>query len=69
MRPTAARLLHILVPVKRCDETIGNSNSFGATDGTQVCRLCGEDPRQPSTDGNRHQREALDGAPLEFSLS
>ncbi len=30
---------------------------------SQVCRLCGQDPRQPPTDGDRHQREALHGTP------
>jgi hypothetical protein len=28
---------------------------------SQVRRLCGQDPCQPATDGNRHQREALHG--------
>lgn len=29
----------------------------------QVRRLCGQDPRQPSTDGDRHECEALYGTP------
>jgi hypothetical protein len=38
---------------------------------SQVRRLCGQDPRQPSTDGDRHEREALHGAPdvLSFLIS
>jgi hypothetical protein len=31
---------------------------------SQVRGLCGEDPRQPSADGDRHECEALDGAPV-----
>jgi hypothetical protein len=36
----------------------------------QVCRLCGQDPCQPATDGDRHQREALHGTlrPLVVSM-
>ena len=33
----------------------------------QVRRLCGQDPRQPPTDGDRHECEALHGAPIESS--
>jgi Electron transfer flavoprotein domain len=35
---------------------------------SQVRGLCGEDPRQPSADGDRHECEALHGAPVVFFL-
>ena len=70
MHPTATRFLHILVPVKRCDGYDGGcSNPEALTKGPlflQVRRLCSQNPRQPSTDGNRHECEALYGAPVVF---
>src|SRR5712671_6742628 len=47
MRPTATRLLHILVPVKRCDGTERRGYTLVAHRGTallQMCRLCSQNP-------------------------
>ena len=49
----------------------GGSNSEMLTEGPlflQVRRLCGQDPRQSSTDGDRHECEALYGAPVQSSF-
>jgi hypothetical protein len=49
--------------------TEGGQNSETLTEGPvflQVRRLCGQDPREPSTDGDRHECEALYGGPVVF---